>query len=201
MGWIKRIKGWLASGNGAGGREEPSFEAYMEAAGEKLREFAVAVGKLESGLLTAKERLSGLERQADGYRAAAEQAAARGDETAARATLEREFDCRRQAASQEEAVCGMADDVARTKARYAAFKQAVEEAGAKHDKLRLRTLAASAEWEAGRAAAPEGQEARLRRLNDEALAAEALAELRQGERGDVIDEEIARLLRERKPGP
>ncbi|SFI49114.1 hypothetical protein SAMN02799624_01020 [Paenibacillus sp. UNC496MF] len=201
MGLIKRIKGWLASESGAGGRGEPSFEAYTEAAGEKLREFAVAIGKLESGLLSAKERLRGLERQADGFRAAAEQAAARGDERAARAGLEREYERRRQAASQEAAVRGMADDVARTKARYAAFKQAVDEAGAKHDKLRLRALAASSEWEAGRAASAEGQEERLRGLSDDALAAEALAELRQGERGDAIDEEIAKLLRERKPGP
>ncbi|QHT60861.1 hypothetical protein GXP70_13505 [Paenibacillus lycopersici] len=198
MGVWGKVKGWFRSESSDGGRAEPSFEAYLEAAGEQLREFAVAISKLESELLSAKERARGLERQAAGFRSQAEQAAARNDADGARAALEREYDRKRQSASTQHVVSDMEASIAETKSRFASFKQAVDEASAKHDELHMRALAASAEWEAGRAVDAELQAARLRRLSQDALNAEALAELRQTDGADAIDEEIAKLLRDSK---
>lgn len=198
MGVWRKVKGWFRSESSDGGRAEPSFEAYLEAAGEQLREFAVAISKLESELLSAKERARGLERQSAGFRSQAEQAAARNDADGARAALEREYDRKRQSASTQRVVSDMEASIAETKSRFAAFKQAVDEASAKHDELHMRALAASAEWEAGRAVDAERQAARLRRLSQDALNAEALAELRQTDGADAIDEEIAKLLRDSK---
>jgi phage shock protein A len=201
MGLLGRVRGWFQSGESEpSGRGEPSFEAYLEAAGEKLRDFAVAISKLESELLSVKERVRGLERQASGFRAQAEQAAARNEADGARTALEREFACKRQLEAQQRSAANMEEGIRRTKARFAAFKQAVDEASGKHDKLTMRKLAASAEWEAGKAVAAQEHEEQLRRLSDESLAAEALSELRQAGKADAIDDEIAKLLRERKPG-
>ncbi|QHW29895.1 hypothetical protein GZH47_02970 [Paenibacillus rhizovicinus] len=199
MGLLGRVKGWFRADEPAGSRGEPTFEAYLEAAGEKLREFAVAISKLESELLSVKERMRGLERQAAACRGQAEASAARSDADGARSALEREHHCKQQLAAVQRSASSMEESIFQTKTRYALFKQSVDEASAKHDKLLMRTLAASAEWEAGKAVASKQQEERLKRLSHETLTAEALSELRQGGDGtDAIEEEIAKLLRERK---
>ncbi|NBD27947.1 hypothetical protein [Paenibacillus glycinis] len=200
MGLLGRVKGWFQS-EASSSRGESSFEAYLEAAGEKLREFAVAVSRLESELLTVKERMRGLERQAAGFRSQAEQAAGRNDADGARSCLQREFECKKQLESQRQTAGGMEEGIRLTKERYAAFKQAVDEAGAKHDMLSMRNLAASAEVETGRAIAANRQREELERLSQETLAAEALSELRQAGEPDALDAEIAKLLRERKAQP
>ncbi|MBM7566362.1 hypothetical protein [Paenibacillus sacheonensis] len=184
MGLMGRIKGLFGSAEPSGSRGEPSFEAYLEAAGEKLRDYAVIISKLESELLNAKDRMRGLERQAAGFRASAEEAAARSDSVGARTWLEKEFETKKKLESSQVAARSMEAGLLETKARYAAFKQAVDEAGGKHDTLRLRKLTASSELEAGQAVSASRYEAELARLT-------------QG-KSDDLDEEIAKLMRERK---
>lgn len=198
MGLLGRVKRWLRSAEGSDNREgELSFEAYLESAGEKLRDYAVVISKLESGLLGAKERMRGVERQAAAFRAAAEEAAARQDAEGARAGLEREHECKRRIDALRDAAHGMESGVAQAQRRYASFKQAVDEATAKRDRLMIRTLAASAELEAGKAAGGAG-DTELSALELASLAAEARHELTDAGRGEALDAGIAKLLQEQK---
>ncbi|WP_219836806.1 hypothetical protein [Paenibacillus sp. R14(2021)] len=198
MGILGRLKGWLQAAEEPNRTTEPSFETYLESAGERLREFAVIISKLESELLTVRDRVRGQERQLVRLRGEAEAAAARQDAGAARSHLEREFEGRSQLAVMIQQAESMEASLLQTKQRFASFKQAVDEAGAKRDMLLLRKLHASAELEASKLISGQQAEGGLEQLRQEALEAESRAELARAASSDAIDEEIEKLLRSKQ---
>lgn len=132
--------------------EEPvSFEVYLEAANERLREFTVIVSRLESELLSAKARLQAIERQEQLFREQAEQAASEQDAEAAKRYLEQAYTNKMRSAAMQQDILKLEERVTVTKERHAELKRVIEEASSKHDAIMLRNLAATAEIEANRA--------------------------------------------------
>ncbi|WP_274651269.1 PspA/IM30 family protein [Paenibacillus humicola] len=190
MGVFGRLKRLFQSGS-----SEESFETYMESANERLREFAVAMSRAESGLVSAKERLRSVEKQAASCRQQAEHAAQRQDAETARLFLERELVNKNLLASMLKDVSQLEASVMATKERYMRFKTIVEEAGAKRDLLLMRQAGAAAEWEVNKVISGQQLNAEFERQKNEAVLAEARLEAAEISRGDYLDREIEKLHR------
>ncbi|REE89115.1 hypothetical protein A8990_107214 [Paenibacillus taihuensis] len=131
--------------------EEPvSFEVYLEAANERLREFAVIVSRLESELLTAKERQQSIKKQEQQFRQQAEQEASLQNAEAAKRYLEQAYSSKTLAATMQQDIQKLEERISVMKERYSELTRVIAEASGKHDAIMLRNLAAAAEIEANK---------------------------------------------------
>lgn len=149
MGIINRII-QLYRANSYKEAEPVSFEVYLEAANERLREFAVIVSRLESELLSAKNRRQAIEKQQQQFREQAEQAAAQQDAEAAKRYLEQSYTSKTRSAAMQQDINKLEERITVTKERFAELTRVIEEASSKHDTIMIRNLLASAEIEAGK---------------------------------------------------
>ncbi|SEO05931.1 hypothetical protein [Paenibacillus sp. OV219] len=130
--------------------EAVSFEVYLEAANERLREFAVIVSRLESELLSAKDRRQAIEKQQQQFREQAEQAAAQQDAEAAKRYLEQAYTSKTRSDAMLQDIRKLEERIAVTKERFAELTCVIEEASSKHDAIMIRNLLATTEIEANK---------------------------------------------------
>ncbi|SDW78193.1 hypothetical protein SAMN05518855_100582 [Paenibacillus sp. CF384] len=194
MGIVDRIKGLFRQGLQQEAKQG-SFESCLESANERLREISVIVNRLESELLSAKERIRGVEKQNLSFRQLAEQAAEQQNHEVVGRYLEQEYSGKERLAVMLGDLRQMEERFTGVKERYLQFAQTIQEASSRHDTILIRSLIATTELETIRVSSTGRVDALLEGKDEEHHVIEARLELARSGQPDALDREIEDLIR------